>query len=871
LFLTDLKGYDVVLGKLAATSVTGLYALLAVFPVLGVPLLTGGMTSGEVGRMIVVLTNTFFFSISAGIFASAISRDYRTAMAANFSLWLALVCAPTALGIGLGIAVSRHIWPLFYSCPIFSFYMSADAMYAARPDNYWWSIVVTDGLAWVLVVLACRIVPRTWGDKPERAEARRWRWRDLGRLITYGNADRRAAFRKEALDRNAYFWHAARARLKPAHVWLFLGLSGAWWIWCWVDNGPIWLDVVTFVATSVFLNSTFKLWITLEAGQRLGEDRRSGAFELLLATPLTVADILRGQLLALRRQFFKPLVVVIVLESVFIAVLRGRHKIETLEVTAELLVLPTDIAALICVAMSAALRSKSQTQATVMTVSRILILPWIIVGAIHGLGVALYWLNLMTWEPSERAEIAEWLWISVAVDLIYGLPAWWSLRQHFRRLATQRPTPMEWRALWRWTFARVGGLAGRIVPPRLRIAAVAVVGAAVTLGVVHYARPRHSDARPPVDVSITQSNAPLSIILGGGGGVFLILPDGTLWRWGATGAPLTARAAMPEQVGTNHDWLKADSEGPRCLGLRGDGTVWELGLSNGTNLMMPRPAIDGSNWADIGAGRQSTIGLMRDGTIWEWDGVLPTATRPVRVGMGSNWAAVCCRDSSYIGLRADGTLWAWGAIRGTRNGSSWFNTNIDEPARLCAETNWISLDGNGQARNRAGELWYAGSSLPEPDASVATVCRRITSRRVMYRVDTGQNWMRCEIRSDGTLWTTTMTGWNALTASSAAGSEIGTRSDWVALWGFDGTAFGLTGDGILWAWGVDLGCEPVASVRTRIRLVQSLFNGQARSAGGWWPGSLPPPILEEPMPLMKLDWSKGSAGPPESSTTPEIK
>ena len=41
IFLTDLKGYDVVLGKLAATSLNGFYGLLAVFPLLAFPLLTG--------------------------------------------------------------------------------------------------------------------------------------------------------------------------------------------------------------------------------------------------------------------------------------------------------------------------------------------------------------------------------------------------------------------------------------------------------------------------------------------------------------------------------------------------------------------------------------------------------------------------------------------------------------------------------------------------------------------------------------------------------------------------------------------------------------------------------------------------------------
>src|SRR5678816_247997 len=44
LFLTDLKGYDIVLGKLAATSLNAAYGLLALFPIMAIPLLAGGVT-----------------------------------------------------------------------------------------------------------------------------------------------------------------------------------------------------------------------------------------------------------------------------------------------------------------------------------------------------------------------------------------------------------------------------------------------------------------------------------------------------------------------------------------------------------------------------------------------------------------------------------------------------------------------------------------------------------------------------------------------------------------------------------------------------------------------------------------------------------
>src|SRR4030095_6629100 len=79
LFLTDLHGYDVVLGKLIATSLNSFYALLAVFPPLAITLIQGGVTGGEFWRLLLNLVNTLFFSLATGICVSAASRDERRA------------------------------------------------------------------------------------------------------------------------------------------------------------------------------------------------------------------------------------------------------------------------------------------------------------------------------------------------------------------------------------------------------------------------------------------------------------------------------------------------------------------------------------------------------------------------------------------------------------------------------------------------------------------------------------------------------------------------------------------------------------------------------------------------------------------------
>jgi hypothetical protein len=60
LFLTDLRGYDVVVGKLLAASLRGFYALLAVFPVVAVTFLMGGVTGAAFWKSSLALVNALF-------------------------------------------------------------------------------------------------------------------------------------------------------------------------------------------------------------------------------------------------------------------------------------------------------------------------------------------------------------------------------------------------------------------------------------------------------------------------------------------------------------------------------------------------------------------------------------------------------------------------------------------------------------------------------------------------------------------------------------------------------------------------------------------------------------------------------------------
>src|SRR5438270_5748048 len=119
LFLTNLKGYDVVLGKLAATSLNSFFCLIAIFPVLAVPLLLGGITNGEFWRMVLVLVNTFLFSLAIGVMASTLCHGARQAFGSNLLLLVLLVLVPAGCAGAIAYFTPNHlvVHELLFSCP----------------------------------------------------------------------------------------------------------------------------------------------------------------------------------------------------------------------------------------------------------------------------------------------------------------------------------------------------------------------------------------------------------------------------------------------------------------------------------------------------------------------------------------------------------------------------------------------------------------------------------------------------------------------------------------------------------------------------------------------------------------------------------
>ncbi|HTD65609.1 MAG TPA: ABC transporter permease, partial [Candidatus Limnocylindria bacterium] len=167
LFLTDLKGYDVVLGKFFASSLTSFYALLAMVPALAVPVLLGGVTGAEFWRLVLALINALFFSLTTGMFVSAISRNERKVWTSTFVLVALFVIAFPSLGAALNFGA---LWNL---SPFTPFWLYDANTYANNSTRYWNALWITRALSWSWLALASFLLPRVWQESGARRVERR--------------------------------------------------------------------------------------------------------------------------------------------------------------------------------------------------------------------------------------------------------------------------------------------------------------------------------------------------------------------------------------------------------------------------------------------------------------------------------------------------------------------------------------------------------------------------------------------------------------------------------------------------------------------------------------------------------------------------
>jgi hypothetical protein len=384
LFLTDLRGYDVVGGKLLATSLRGSYALLALFPVLAITLLMGGVTGLQFWKSALALVNALFCSLAAGLFISSFCRDSQRAMGGTLFLLL-LVCAGGPLFDSL-VAVSRRTGfsPIgSLTSPVYVFWASS----AWGKTSFWAGLLGSHLLGWGWFTLACFLAPRSWQQRgrrvPDGSAVWAYSWK-------YGRAGAREARRSKLMDPNPVMWLAARERWQAVTVWVMVLLVlGLFAVLVLTLPSMVW---ILWAQTSWMVLTVLYLWAASQACRFNVEARRSGLLELLLVTPLDGRAIITGQWRALLRMFGLP-VVLLVLVQLAGSVFGQRATLGVMAATAGGLVpslilnlagaaagalsMLANMVALMWFGMWMGLTSKNASLATLKTVVFVQVLPWL--------------------------------------------------------------------------------------------------------------------------------------------------------------------------------------------------------------------------------------------------------------------------------------------------------------------------------------------------------------------------------------------------------------------------------------------------------------------------------------------------------------
>jgi len=444
LFLTDLRGLDVVLGKLAAHALNLLYALMAAFPILGLAIGAGGVTAGEFWRLQLVLLDTVFLAAAGGLWSSARSHGDQEALLRASALVAALTLLP-ALACLLPLV---QTWPS--PSPGVLMVSSGDIAYRANPGRFWLSLLAVHAAAWGLLIWGGRMIEARGRETLEPAQPPRapapeeagWPYRVPPSL----HSRRRVRGGVPTLADDPAGWLAWRRAPSRLLVWvalLLLPLSGSSAFLLWRGLGvtmagglaglSVGVQVLTALAPAALLG--------LAASRRMTDLHHSGALESLLCTPIPGARLALAEWNVLWRVMRWPLAVQGLLLALPALLLLGSVSHDWLDWATHLAgiakTMLTEIAS-VWLALWFGLRARATTPAVGRTVFWAVLVPWL---GRSVLSFLLAWSGALTF----MGGVTPWVYYALQLFL-YGLGIayaagliHWARRQlltRFRQAAT---------------------------------------------------------------------------------------------------------------------------------------------------------------------------------------------------------------------------------------------------------------------------------------------------------------------------------------------------------------------------------------------------------------------------------------------------
>lgn len=308
LFLTDLRGVDIILGKLTSTSLMTVLMVIGGFPVLALCVLMGGVTGAELFRTCLALLLTMLLSLSVGMFVSTFARESSQASGTTLLLLLLLtigIPALTNLAGWLSDEALEFVFFLNFLSP--TFLIGSARAAPAIVDHFFGAAGAITLTCLGLLGVASFHVRRTWQDRP--------RVQTTGDQPDAAAAISRSAFRARKaalLNQNPILWLVGPG---VGHGrWLAFAIA-ALVVAVWLALRRMSPEILQAlpVLNAYVLPYILAFAIASTASQFLVQMRQHGTFEILLSTPLGDAEILRGFWLALKKRFLPAAVILVAL------------------------------------------------------------------------------------------------------------------------------------------------------------------------------------------------------------------------------------------------------------------------------------------------------------------------------------------------------------------------------------------------------------------------------------------------------------------------------------------------------------------------------------------------------------------------------
>jgi ABC-type Na+ efflux pump permease subunit len=325
LFMTPLTASGIVLGKILAQTLRVLTLWLAVLPVLTIPFLYGGITWADVAVYLIIELCALMLCLAAGILASCLTENRAIAFIMAFLLMAAFVGGARhyqnrrMMTYVLGLSArpfSTGPWTSTYFpgpppgfrfriarpyalAGVGTFGVSAGPLGVASrrmPPDILAEVFAT---AAIILLAALRFagwcVERSWQDKIPSVRRQNWVRRYCTPLFQRWFARRM----KRALEKNPISWlqqYSWKARVSKWGLCLLFVL-----LECAVIDGNQPYDIGRMLRTLLLILAAAYTYAGVNG---FLQEKKTGALELILVSPISVKQIICGRVWGLWKQFF---------------------------------------------------------------------------------------------------------------------------------------------------------------------------------------------------------------------------------------------------------------------------------------------------------------------------------------------------------------------------------------------------------------------------------------------------------------------------------------------------------------------------------------------------------------------------------------